>query len=309
MKDQKKHNQHERSQNHSHDHHHHGHHHAATSSLKFAFFANFFFSIFEVYGGFATNSIAILSDALHDFGDSIALGIAWYLENYSQKERDAKYSYGYRRFSLLGGIISVIILTVGSLYLFSEAFQRLAHPENVDPVGMFWFSFIGIAVNGVSAWRVSKHSSHNHRAAFLHLLEDLLGWVAVLIASVVIYFTGITWVDAILSCLINIFILYNVAKRFRQMVHIFLQGVPISIDMVLIKENIRKMPYVIDVHALQAWSLDGDQHFLNCHVLLKDSASKDDLAALKVSIKTELAKHNIKESAIEFEFESEKCSI
>jgi cobalt-zinc-cadmium efflux system protein len=290
---------------HSHSHH---HHHDGTSSLKFAFFINLVFSLVEVYGGFFTNSVSILSDALHDFGDSLALGLAWYLETYSLKKKDAKYSYGYRRFSLLSAVINVAILSAGSVYLFIEAIKRLSSPEEVNPLGMLAFAVLGVAVNGVSAWRVSKHHSHNHRAAFWHLLEDLLGWCAVLIAAVLIYFTHVTWLDPILSCAINVFVLFNVLRRLREMLRIFLQGVPATIDLDEIQSLIKKMPLVSDVHALQAWSMDGDHHFLNCHVLIKDEASKEDLVQLKGSIKAELLKHNVNESSIEFEFESEVCA-
>lgn len=279
----------------------------AISSLKLAFFLNFAFSCIEVYGGLYTNSVAILSDALHDFGDSIALGLAWYLEVYSQKASDSKYSYGYKRFSLLSALINIFILTAGSIYLFYESVMRITTPEKVHSQGMIGFAILGLLVNGYGAWKVSKHHTQNHQAVFWHLLEDVLGWAAVLVAAILIMVTGKTIIDPILSCLINLFVLFNVLKRVREIVRIFLQGVPSSVDLNKIQEKLKSLPLIVDIHAIQAWSLDGDRHFLNCHVIVSANSTKEDLIRIKKLIKTQLREHKFLSTSIEFEFEGEDC--
>lgn len=288
------------------DNHHHHHHVSDVSSLKLAFWLNFIFSLLEIYGGYMTNSVAILSDALHDFGDSIALGLAWFLENYSKKNRDSRFAYGYRRFSILSAGINVFILTTGSVFLFWEAIKRLQNPEEVHTLGMIGFAILGLAVNGYGAWKVSKSTSHNHQAVFWHLLEDVLGWAAILIASVVIHFTGYTLLDPLLSALINLFILYNVVKRAKSIVGIFLQRMP-DMNYEELKTRIKAIPGVIDIHDIQAWSLDGEDHVISCHIRIPDETNSLEMQKIKKEIKDIFNESHFHDSTIEFEFASESC--
>lgn len=279
------------------------------SSLKIAFFLNLGFSLIEIYGGISTNSIAILSDALHDFGDSIALGLAWFLESYSHRKSDAQYSYGYRRFSLLSALLNIIILTIGSIWLATEGIERLQNPQAVNPLGMIGFAILGIAVNGYGAWKVSHHHSHNHKTVFWHLLEDLLGWIAVLISAIVIHFTQLSILDPILSIGINIFILYNVLKRLKDVIPIFLQRVPSSFELATLTNHVRSYPFVRDAHYVQAWSLDGEKHVINFHVVVADETIREQIIELKCTTKALLLKHNFQSSTIEIEYESENCAL
>ncbi len=130
------------------------HHHHTTNNIKIAFLLNLSFTLLEIIGGLWTNSVAILSDALHDLGDTVALGLSWHLANVSQKKRDSQFSYGYKRFSLIGALISSIILLLGSVIILSEAIPRLFHPENVYVEGMILFAIFGVLVNGVAALRL-----------------------------------------------------------------------------------------------------------------------------------------------------------
>ena len=182
-----------------HSHHHEHEHHHATDSIKVAFWLNLFFTIIEIVGGFYTNSIAIISDALHDLGDSFALGLAWYFQKLSQRGRDRKFSYGYGRFSTLAAMINSGLLLAGSIYVISVAIPRLIHPQETYATGMIWLAVVGLLVNGIAAYRLSSGSSLNERAARLHLLEDVLGWAAVLVGAVIIKLTGWTILDPILS--------------------------------------------------------------------------------------------------------------
>ena len=213
---------------HSHDH---NHAHGASGNLRIAFVLNLLFTIIELIGGVMTNSVAILSDALHDLGDSVALGLSWYLQKYSQKGRDEKYSYGYHRYSLLGAVIMSVVLIVGSIFIIQESISRIAAPQAVDAKGMMFLAIFGIVINGAAVLRLKKGTTLNERAVYLHLLEDVLGWVAVLIAGVVMLFVDIPILDPILSIAICIWVLSNVVKNVRSTFRILLQKIPDNVDL------------------------------------------------------------------------------
>lgn len=166
---------------HKHSHHHSHSHHHGTKNISLAFFLNLGFCIIELIGGLLTNSVAILSDALHDFGDSVALGLAWVFQKKSEQKPDDKYTYGYRRFSLLSAIINSIILVAGSAFVLFESIKRIIEPAETNAKGMLLLAILGVAVNGVAILRLRKGGSVNERVVSLHLMEDVLGWVAVLI--------------------------------------------------------------------------------------------------------------------------------
>jgi cobalt-zinc-cadmium efflux system protein len=292
---------------HSHHHHDHHHHHAdGTKSLALAFFLNLSFALIEIAGGLLSNSVAILSDSVHDLGDCVALGMAWRFEKLSHKKRDEEYHYGYRRYSILGALITIAILTMGSFALFLHSIQRLFKPENVEPNTMIALAILGLLVNGFAAWKVSRHDSHSHKAASLHLLEDVLGWVAVLVGGILIHLTGAMWIDPALSISINIFVFWQAQKRIKQILPIIMQSSPLQLKTKSIRSEILKLAVVKDVHSIQAWTLDGQHHVLSCHIVV-DSNSIDGLIRLKKQTKDLLLKHNIVDSTLEFEFENEEC--
>lgn len=171
--------------------HNHSHNHTSTKNIKIAFYLNLCFTILEIIGGIYVNSIAIISDAIHDLGDTISLGTAWYLDVKSKKKADKKFSFGYNRFSLLGALISSIILIAGSIYVINEAIGRILNPEHTDAQGMMIFAIIGVFVNGYAAWKLSSGKSMNEKVASWHLLEDVLGWVAVLVVAIILNFKDI----------------------------------------------------------------------------------------------------------------------
>jgi len=193
--------------------HHHRHHPAGdTGNLKTAFFLNFAFTIIEIIGGILTNSVAILSDAIHDFGDSLSLGLAWYLQKLSKKGRNSTFTYGYKRFSLLGAIITSLVLVIGSVIILYEAIPRLFQPEPAHVPGMIGMAILGVIVNGAAVWRTRSGQSMNEQVVSWHLLEDVLGWMAVLLGAVLMYFFDAPIIDPLLSIGITLFILYNVAR-------------------------------------------------------------------------------------------------
>jgi cobalt-zinc-cadmium efflux system protein len=293
--------------NHSHNHDH--HHHVSAKNIKAAFFLNLGFTIAEVIGGFYVNSVSILSDALHDMGDSLSLGISWYLHNHSKKGADSRFTFGYSRFSLLGALINSIILMIGSCFVVYEAVNRLIHPEPADAQGMLYFAILGIAVNGYAAWRLSGGTSMNEKVVSWHLIEDVLGWVAVLIVSIVMMFANLPWLDPALSLGITLFILYNVLGRLKETLVILLQGTPADIDADEIKAEILQLPYVTNMHHVNIWSLEGEHHVYTAHVKTRGITTFAEILQVKRSVKDILKKHPFKFYTIEVELEDEDCEL
>ncbi|MDD2370429.1 MAG: cation diffusion facilitator family transporter [Firmicutes bacterium] len=284
----------------------HNHHHERIGNIKVAFFLNFSFTILEIIGGIWTNSMAILSDALHDLGDSLSLGIAWYLEKYSGKGSDYKFSYGYARFSLLGALLNSVILIVGSIIILTQSIPRIFYPQEVYPQGMFIFAIIGILINGLAVLRLSHGSSLNERVVSWHLLEDVLGWVVVLIGSIILMFVDIPWFDPALSVLITIYVLYNVFKNLKETLNIFLEGVPKSISIEKIENEICEKTNVIKAYHTHIWSLDGEKNLLSLHIIVSDSSTREDIIDMKNQIRELMKENGIEHVTIEVDFKSEE---
>ena len=280
--------------------HNHSHNHGSKNILV-AFFLNATFAVVELIGGYLTNSVAIYSDALHDFGDSLALLLSYFAEKLSKKKPDAKFTYGYRRFSVLSALINGVILLTGSLFVIYEAVQRLSSPEPVKAEGMLILAFIGIAVNSFAAYRLSKDEGMNQRMVMLHLLEDILGWISVLVVSIILMFKPWYMLDSILSILISIIILRGVYKNLLKVGAIFLQRFPNNIEMKEIENSIINLGLVKDVHAIQGWSIDESTFFLSFHVSVPQNTTIIQLDELKRKIKSILRVKDVHQSSIEFE--------
>ena len=291
----------------SHHHHHHHHPHSEKSNIGLAFCLNLSFTVIEIIGGFLTNSIAIISDAIHDFGDSLSLGLAWYFQKVSRRGSTKNYSYGYKRFSLLGAIINCIVLVVGSIYILTEAIQRLFAPRETDAKGMFALAILGIVVNGIAVVRTRKAKSINERVVSLHLLEDVLGWAAVLVGSAIMYFTGWTVIDPLLSLAIACFVLFNVYKNIRLVLPVLLQGTPTDITQEHIIQKLKDMDQTAGIHDLHIWSLDEGYHVLTVHIILKEALPMEQLVEQKRHIRAILKEENIQHATIEFEMPDEAC--
>ncbi|SKC49629.1 cation diffusion facilitator family transporter [Ohtaekwangia koreensis] len=293
---------------HDHNHHHgHGHHHHHGGNIRVAFWLNTGFAILELIGGFYTNSVAILSDALHDLGDSLSLGTAWYFERKSKQKRDAIYTYGYQRFSLVGAFINSIILIVGSVLILKEAFGRLFAPEQPDTTGMMIFAVFGILVNGAAMLRLKKGESINEKVISLHFLEDVLGWAAVLIGSIVMKYFDAPIIDPLLSVLIAIIILVNVYRNMRGAFQIILQGVPHAVSEEKVKDAFKNFTEIDSTHDLHIWTMDGQYNILTTHAVLKQPMEPQALEMVKSKIKDELKKINIHHVTIEFENKGLAC--
>jgi cobalt-zinc-cadmium efflux system protein len=292
---------------HDHDHAHghaHGHVHGkAAENISAAFFLNAFFVIVEAVGGWATNSVAILSDALHDVGDCLSLATAWILARTAERPRDARYSYGYRRFSLLGGVFLSGMLTVSSGFMLVEAVRRLLAPQPVAARGMLWIAVFGVIVNGAAALRVGRGSSLGERAVFLHVMEDVLGWIAVLVAAAVMLVADVPALDPILSLAIALWVLVNVVRNLRSVFRILLQAVPDGVDPAALKSRLLALDGVESVHDLHLWSLDGESHVMTLHVVTPAA----DTQALKRAIVDAARLDRIAHVTIEFERPGTPC--
>lgn len=301
---------------HTHDHSHEGHVHLSNSDEKkslnnylWAFLLNLIFTIVELVGGVLSNSIAVLSDALHDFGDTIALGMAYYFEKKSYKKRDSNYTYGYKRLSTLSGFIASLILVSGSIFILYHSLIRLFNPEEVVSEYVFFMAILGIAFNGLGYFKLSKEDKLNAKVVRLHLMEDLLGWVALLIASIFIYFTNWYILDPLLSIAVTVFIFYNAVKNIRYFLRIFLQGIPNKIDESQLIENLKSIDGVISVHDLHIWTLDGNYNIGSMHLVINDNTSNENQKRIKSDARDITRKAGIQHETLELGFENENCDF
>lgn len=272
-------------------------------NILIAFLLNLFFSVFELIGGIFTNSIAIISDAVHDFGDSLSIGISYFLEKKSKKKPDKKYTFGYTRYSVLGAIITNTILIIGSVIVIYNAIKRIIIPVEINHNGMIIFAIVGALVNFTAAYMTKEGDSLNQKAVNLHMLEDVLGWIAVLIGAIVIKLTNFNLIDPILSILVAIYILIHALKSYKKIFNLFLEKTPEEIEIDELKEHILNIKGVEGVHHIHIWSIDGYNHFATMHIVTDTKK----VTELKKSIKEELREHGISHTTIEIESKDECC--
>ncbi|BFM07303.1 cation diffusion facilitator family transporter [Halioxenophilus aromaticivorans] len=287
--------------------HSHSHDDNGSARIGWAFFLNVGFTIIEFVGGILTNSTAIMADAVHDLGDSISIGLAWVLAKLGNRPASQNFSYGYKRLSLLGSLINGIVLIAGSAWVLYQSIPRLFDPEMPVTEGMLALSIFGIAVNGFAAFKLSKGKTLNEKVLNWHLLEDVLGWVAVFIVSVVLMFVEWPILDPILAIGFTLFILFNVIRNVGTTLKLFLQGVP---DKNLARKIERKLKDVQEFqrfHHLHLWSLDGEHHVLTVHIELEADVSLEDQRDLKRRLSQELAEFDLSHTTVEFELYNEPC--
>ena len=287
---------------------HHHDDHQASGNLGVAFALNLGFTLVEIAGGVYTNSVAILADAVHDTGDTVSLGLAAYLQRLSRRRSDASFTYGYRRFSVLGALITGLVLLVGIGFVLWRTVPRLLDPEPVNAPIMVALAVIGVLVNGAAVLRLKGGSSLNERVVSWHLLEDVLGWMAVLAGSVAMTFWGVPILDPLLSILVSLFVLWNVARKLRQALTVFLQHVPASFDREEFERHVTNLPKVNSVHHTHAWSIDGEAHVWSMHVVMDREADRRDIVEVKQRIVEELVGQQFEHISIDVELEGELCA-
>ena len=276
----------------------HLHGNGAGKNILSAFFINLTFTVISLIGGWLTNSMAIISDSIHDLGCTVSIALAWVFERIAGHKPTSRFTFGYRRFTLLGAFVNAFILLSGSAVVLYESIGRLTHPEAVDAEGMLWFALLAILFKGLAVWRTWKGSSVNQRMVSLHLLGDCLGWVAVLLGSIVMLFVEIPLLDPILSVCISLYILYNVVHNLIVAFRIVLEGVPASVDYKALKAEVAVLPHIQDVRELRVWSLDNEHHAAEVHLTTSLSDIKE-LETLKESLRTVLDRYGVTMSTIE----------
>ncbi len=300
---------HQGGHNHSHSHFHsYNHIHSADENILTAFFLNLFFVFVEIIGGFLTNSFAILSDAIHDFGDCVAIGFAYFMEKLSQKSPDEKYTYGYRRYSLISAIVTSLILVLGSVFIIAGAVKRFGEPKEIQGVGMLIIAVFGVIINGVAVLRTHKGFSANEKAISMHLLEDVLGWIAVLIGAVLIFFFDWYFIDSVLSMLIAGFLLFESTKNIVEVFGIFLEKTPVNVDVNQVKKLIGEIDGVEDVHHVHIWSLDGQKNMATLHVKIGDMPTIELYKKVKARVQDICVNSGIEHLTLQIDIEGE-CSL
>ncbi|VTS72539.1 cation diffusion facilitator family transporter [Streptococcus australis] len=243
---------------------------SSKTSIWLAFFLNLSFSVVEFIFGVIFNSSAVLADAVHDLGDALAIGLSACLETISNRQEDKRYTLGYKRFSLLGAMLTAVILFTGSIIMILESIPRLLSPEPVDYQGMLWLGVIAIIINLLASLVVRKGQTKNEAILTLHFLEDILGWLAVILVACVLYVTDWYFLDPLLSLLISCFILWKAIPRFWSTLKIFLDAVPEGIETAKLEKELVRLTNVKSVNQLSIWSMDGLENDAIVHVCLEE---------------------------------------
>ena len=267
-----------------------------------AFILNLCFSVFEFFGGVFTGSVAILSDAVHDIGDAASIGASYFFERKSRKAPDKDYTYGYRRYSVIGGVITTVILLFGSAAVIYNAVLKIINPTEINYDGMIIFAVVGVVVNLLAAYMTRDGDSVNQKAVNLHMLEDVLGWIVVLIGALVMRFTDFYIIDPIMSIGVAAFIFVNAVRNLKEIVNLFLEKTPDGIDIEHLKEELCELEGVIDAHHIHVWSLDGGSNYATMHIVTNEEGS-----TLKERVRHFLKEEGICHATLELEKEGELC--
>ena len=271
-------------------------------NILIAFILNLAFSIFEFVGGFFTGSVAIVSDAVHDIGDATSIGISYFLEKKSKKKPDEHYTYGYARYSVIGSVVTTLILLVGSVLVVYNAILRIIDPTPINYNGMILFAIVGAAVNFLAALFTREGDSLNQKAVNLHMLEDVLGWLVVLVGAVVMRFTDVAIIDPLMSIGVATFIFINAIRNLKEAIDLFLEKTPHGIEIDEIREHLCHIDGVNDVHHIHVWSMDGQSNYATLHVVAEGDSHK-----IKEAVREELAEHGIDHATLELEAPGEHC--
>lgn len=271
-------------------------------NILIALILNLSFSIFEFVGGIVTGSVAIISDAVHDMGDAVSIGLSYVLEKKSRRQPDEAYTYGYARYSVMGSVITTGILLLGSVGVIYNAIGRIIQPAPIHYDGMMAFAIVGVCVNLGAAFFTREGGSVNQKAVNLHMLEDVLGWAVVLMGAIIMQFTDFALIDPIMSIGVALFIFVNAVRNLKESTDLFLEKTPHGIHVKQIKANIAEIDGVLDVHHIHIWSMDVQSNYATMHIV-----TNADPHEIKTKIRAELLKHGIGHATLELETEGEHC--
>jgi cobalt-zinc-cadmium efflux system protein len=275
------------------------HQHKRNQSLTLAFWLNVIFSIIELVGAFYTNSTAILTDAIHDLGDSIAIGLGIVFEKRAARKPDDHYTYGYKRYSLVSALVLSTILFASGIVMVYKAIERFIEPQEVNAEGMFGLAILGVVVNGAAFLRI-QHTTHNHnsKAIMFHFLEDVLGWIAVLVGSAVMYVTNWVWVDGVLSIGIALFIGYNASRNGWNSLRILLLAAPETVNLPALRESLMEVKGIVQVAELYVWSLDEETLVASVKVVM-NQPSLTEINTCRQLVHVILEQHHIHHHTVE----------
>ena len=274
----------------------------SSRNILIAFFINLIFSVFEFVGGIITNSNAIISDAIHDIGDALSIGVNYILERISKKKPDKYYTYGYTRYSVFGSLITVLVLVISSILVISHSIDRLFNPEVINYDGMLLFAIVGIIANTIAGIIVKKGHTLSQEVVSLHMFEDVFGWIVVLIGALVMKFTGLSIIDPILSIILALYIMFEALKHMKTIMDLLLEKIPKEVDVDAIREHLIEIDGVKDIHHVHVWSMDGQNNYATLHVVV-DELDID----IKHKVREELFEHGINHVTIELELDGEDC--
>lgn len=277
----------------------------AERNMFVVFLLNLFFSIAEFIFGTLFKSQAILSDAIHDLGDALSIGLAYFFEKISSRDSTTKYSYGYRRFSLLGGLVTSVILIGGAGIMIVNTAPKLINPTEINHGGVFWVAIGAIIINGFSVWLMSGGRSSNEKLLNIHLFEDLFGWILVLAMSIILNYTDWYILDPILSLGIASWILYVTIPEFLRISKIFLQAVPGNIDTEKLHHEIKGIDGIQMLSHFHIWSTDGQQHMMSLTVTtnLRENREQE---RIKQTIRELVVEYGISHITIEMLYDPEE---
>ena len=273
-----------------------------SKKMFLAFFLNLFFSVFELAGSFVTGSVAIASDALHDLGDAVTIGIFCFLEGKSNRAPDEVYTYGYRRYSVLAGFFGTLMLLIGSLVVIYHAVGRITSPNFIHYDKMIFFGIFGVICNGIAAYVTHGGESVNQKAINLHMAEDVLGWIAVLMGAFVMKVTGFAVIDPLLSIGVAVFILVNAAKNLKRSLEILLEKAPSCSLVSQVRELLLQTDGVLDVHHIHLWSMDGIFNYATLHLVIDKNPHR-----IKETARDILRELGISHVTLEVETPKEHC--
>ena len=271
-------------------------------NILIALILNLSFSIFEFVGGIVTGSVAIISDAVHDMGDAVSIGISYVLEKKSRRQPDETYTYGYARYSVIGSVITTGILLLGSVGVIYNAICRIIQPTPIHYNGMIVFAVVGVCVNLSAAFFTREGDSLNQKAVNLHMLEDVLGWAVVLMGAIVMRFTDFVLIDPIMSIGVAVFILVNAIRNLQEAMDLFLEKTPHGMDVKEIEAHVAGIDGVLDIHHIHIWSMDGQSNYATMHIV-----TNSDPHEMKAKIREELLEHGIGHATLELETQGEHC--
>lgn len=290
-----------------HDHgHSHSHHasdlsHSSSRNIAVAFALNFSFAIIELVGGWWTQSIAIQADAIHDFGDSLLLATALGLQVWSSAQARGHFTFGFKRLSLLSSLGASFVLFTGSIYICVKSVERLFSPITPELNGMFLLAVLGVVVNGIAAWKMGHGHTQNEKALSWHMIEDLLGWIAVMIGSIVMRYFDAPWIDPVLSLIIAGVVITGATRNFWTSSQLFLQAAPRTINLEALKDELSAVNGLKAINAFRVWSLDGAHHVASIRASLDNGTDANTREKIKSELRHILLHHGHFDVTIEWD--------